>query len=52
MQSKTHRRAKKGAGRRINWVATDRSIRRFLADDLSELKVTHGAGRLMTTPGR
>ena len=43
------RKAKKGA-RRINWVATNRRIRRFLADELSELEVKRGARHLMTSP--
>ncbi|GAI36028.1 unnamed protein product [marine sediment metagenome] len=50
MPARTHRKAGKKAKRRIDWVATHRRIKRFLARDVTAFRVKRGAKCLVTTP--
>ena len=50
MPAGTHRKVRKKAKRRIDWVATHRMIGRFLERDVTEFRVKRRAKRLVTTP--
>ncbi len=50
MPAGAHRKVRKRAKHRIDWVATHRMIGRFLERDVTEFRVKRRAKRLVTTP--